>query len=242
MKHLILDIGGVFYRGWPDETFLARWTARTGLTREVIVDLLSSSPEHRAAQVGKMTADEAFAAAGRRLGLEGALVRALAEEAYLSDFNERMAEAMRALRAEGVPVSALTNTLSTEAELQARPEFAGLFEMVISSHDVGLAKPDPAIFHAAIDRLGVAAADAVFVDDLIGHVEAARALGFTGVHFQTTEQALGELATLFPGALNPDWRDQRIAAGMAAARDGRVVPAEKVYSDIAAKHGVDRKT
>lgn len=199
MKHLILDIGGVFYRGWPDEAFWDRWTSRTGLSKAVIEDVLSRSPEHRAAQIGEMSADEAFAAAGRRLGLDGPLVRALAEDAYLSDFNERVAEFVRGLRARSVPVSALTNTLSTEAELQARPEFAGLFEVVISSHDVGLAKPDPAIFHAALDRLGVAAADAVFVDDLIGHVEAARGLGFTGVHFQTTEQALGELATLFPG-------------------------------------------
>ena len=198
MQHLILDIGGVFYRGWPDDEFWARWTARTGLAKEVIVDVLASSPEHRAAQVGKMTADEAFAAAGVRLGIGGPVMRALAEDAYLSDFNARMAEAVRALRAEGVPVSALTNTLSTEAQLQARPEFAGLFDHVVSSHDVGLAKPDPAIFRAALDRLGVAAADTVFVDDLAGHVEAARALGFTGVHFQTTDQALAELAAIFP--------------------------------------------
>jgi putative hydrolase of the HAD superfamily len=97
-----------------------------------------------------------------------------------------------------VPVSALTNTLSSEAQLQARPEFAGLFDHVISSHDVGLAKPDPAIFRAALERLGVTAAEAVFVDDLVGHVEAARTLGFTGVHFQTTAQALAELAALYP--------------------------------------------
>jgi putative hydrolase of the HAD superfamily len=201
MKHLVLDIGGVFYRGWPDEAFWDRWTARTGLTKDVIVDVLSRSPEHRAAQVGRMSADEAFGAAGARLGIEGPVMRALAEDAYLSDFNDRMAEAVRALRAEGVPVSALTNTLSTEAQLQARPEFAGLFDHVVSSHDVGVAKPDPAIFRSALDRLGVAATDAVFVDDLIGHVEAARALGFTGVHFQTTDQALAELAGLFPAML-----------------------------------------
>jgi putative hydrolase of the HAD superfamily len=206
MRHLILDIGGVFYRGWPDEAFWARWTTRTGLERATIEDVLSKSPEHRAAQVGKMTADEAFAAAGARLGIEGSVMRAMAEDAYLSDFNDRMAEAVRALRAEGVPVSALTNTLSTEAQLQARPEFTGLFDQVISSHDVGAAKPDPAIFRVALERLGAAAADAVFVDDLIGHVEAARALGFTGVHFQTTDQALAELAAIYA---DTSWSSRR---------------------------------
>jgi len=198
MKHLVLDIGGVFYRGWPDEAFWDRWTARTGLDRETIEAVLSSSPEHRAAQIGKMTADEAFAAAGRRLGLDGPVVRALAEEAYLSDFNAGLADAVRALRTEGVRVSALTNTLSTEAQIMARPEFAGVFEGVVSSHDVGLAKPDPAIFRALLDRLGAAPGEVVFVDDLVGHVEAARGLGLHGVHFQATDQALAELAAFYP--------------------------------------------
>ena len=37
MKHLVLDIGGVFYRGWPDEAFWDRWTARYGVWKDVIV-------------------------------------------------------------------------------------------------------------------------------------------------------------------------------------------------------------
>ena len=82
MKHLVLDIGGVFYRGWPDEAFWERWSARTGLDRETMEAVLSKSPEHRAAQVGKMTADAAFAAAGARLGIEGRVMRALAEDGY----------------------------------------------------------------------------------------------------------------------------------------------------------------
>lgn len=198
MPILVLDIGGVFYRGWPDEAFWGRWSARTGLDRAAIEAVLSSSAEHRAAQVGKMTADEAFAAVGARLGLEGPLVRALAEEAYLSDFNAHLADVVRALRTDGVRVWALTNTLSTEAQILARPEFAGVFEGLVSSHDVGLAKPDPAIYRALLERLGAEPADIVFVDDLPGHVEAARAVGLHAVRFQTTDQALADLAVYFP--------------------------------------------
>jgi len=199
MRHLVLDIGGVFYRGWPDDAFWGRWSARTGLDRSAIETVLSKSPEHREAQVGRITADEAFRRAGERLGLTGALMREMAEEAYLSDFNDTVAEAVRGLRGRGVPVSALTNSLSTEAQLQARPEFAGLFDHVVSSCDVGLAKPDPAIFQALLDRLGAAPADVVFADDLIDHVKAARDAGFHAVHFQTTAQALAEISAYFPG-------------------------------------------
>jgi epoxide hydrolase-like predicted phosphatase len=198
MRHLVLDIGGVFYRGWPDEAFWVRWSARTGLDRPAMETVLSKSPEHREAQVGRITADEAFQRAGGRLGLTGALMRAMAEDAYLSEFNHAVAEAVRRLRVRGVPVSALTNSLSTESQLQARPEFEGLFDHVVSSCDVGLIKPDPAIFQALLDRLGAMPDEVVFVDDLISHVEAARAAGLHAIHFQTTDQALAEIAAYFP--------------------------------------------
>ena len=201
MQHLVLDIGGVLFRGWPNEAFWGRWTARTGLARAAIEAVLSSSPEHRAAQVGRITADDAFAAAGARLGVTGPLLRALAEEAYLSDFNHDLAAAARRVRSAGAGVSALTNSLSPETEWRTRDGFDGLFDHIVSSFDVGAAKPDPAIFAALLARLGATASDVLFIDDLEGHVTAARALGFRAVHFRSTEQALGEVAEVFPAAL-----------------------------------------
>jgi len=51
------------------------------------------------------------------------------------------------------------------------------FEVAISSHQVGLAKPDRAIYLAALARLGVGAGDVVFFDDLPANVTSARQLG-----------------------------------------------------------------
>ncbi|HEY3064672.1 MAG TPA: HAD family hydrolase [Methylomirabilota bacterium] len=41
----------------------------------------------------------------------------------------------------------------------------GLFDVIVDSTDVGVCKPDPAIFRVALERLGVSPADAVFVGD-----------------------------------------------------------------------------
>ena len=57
------------------------------------------------------------------------------------------------------------------------------FDHIINSSAVGAAKPDPAIFAAALAAAGVAAADALFVDDTPGHVEAARRLGLAAHHY-----------------------------------------------------------
>lgn len=200
MRTLVLDIGGVFYRGWPDQDFWQRWTVRTGLAASMIEDFLSHAPEARDARLGRISAAEYYVRAAARLDVPATSLRALAEEAYLSDFNSAFATHVRRLGSKGVPVSALTNSLSSETDLKARPQFAGLFDHVISSRDVGCAKPDPAIFRILVDRLGINPGSIVFVDDAVTHVDAARALGFGVVHFRSTEQAIVDLSAYFPAA------------------------------------------
>jgi putative hydrolase of the HAD superfamily len=53
-----------------------------------------------------------------------------------------------------------------------------LFEFAMSSHEVGVCKPHPEIYKAAIDRANVSSPDAiVFFDDLAANIEAARSAG-----------------------------------------------------------------
>ena len=51
------------------------------------------------------------------------------------------------------------------------------FEFAISSHQVGLCKPDPAIFRIALERARLEAENVMFFDDLAANVEAAKSLG-----------------------------------------------------------------
>jgi HAD superfamily hydrolase (TIGR01509 family) len=56
-----------------------------------------------------------------------------------------------------------------------------LFDDVVVSAEVGMAKPRPEIFRLAADRLGLAPEACVFVDDWDKNVEAARAVGMQAV-------------------------------------------------------------
>ena len=70
-----------------------------------------------------------------------------------------------------------------------------LFHHVIDSSEVGLRKPDPKIFELTLERLGVPAESAVFLDDYAGNVEAARRIGIRGVLVTDAYgDALAELA------------------------------------------------
>lgn len=54
-----------------------------------------------------------------------------------------------------------------------------LFDVALSSHQLGFHKPDPAIYRAALAHLGVSATRVAFFDDLAQNVDAARSEGLT---------------------------------------------------------------
>jgi putative hydrolase of the HAD superfamily len=59
-----------------------------------------------------------------------------------------------------------------------------LFDDIVCSAEVGMAKPEPAIYVLAAGRLGLEPGECVFVDDLEANVEAARQVGMQGVLFR----------------------------------------------------------
>jgi epoxide hydrolase-like predicted phosphatase len=70
------------------------------------------------------------------------------------------------------------------ARFLAHEGLLDLFDEFICSADVGMAKPDARIYALAAERLGLAAAECVFVDDLERNLEPAREAGMTAVHFR----------------------------------------------------------
>lgn len=67
------------------------------------------------------------------------------------------------------------------------PEFQH-FKSVILSSDVGLLKPDPAIYHLALNQLAVLPEAALFVDDMGENVRGATAVGLHAIHHQNWNQ------------------------------------------------------
>jgi putative hydrolase of the HAD superfamily len=109
--------------------------------------------------------------------------------------NRVMVDFVREVRDRGLRTALLTNNVREWEPLwRAKlPEIDELFEVVVDSAFVGVRKPDPAIYELTLSRLGVAAEECVFVDDLETNCEAARELGMAAVRFERAEQAIPEL-------------------------------------------------
>jgi HAD superfamily hydrolase (TIGR01509 family) len=75
-----------------------------------------------------------------------------------------------------------TNDMHIDYILRRYPVF-GLFTDAVYSHKAGASKPDAAIFEIAARQFGVRPAEALFIDDLLANVEAARAVGFRTHHY-----------------------------------------------------------
>jgi putative hydrolase of the HAD superfamily len=66
----------------------------------------------------------------------------------------------------------------------------------IYSCSVGASKPDPLIYREALRVSKVRAGEAVYIDDILANVEAARRLGLSGIHYQSAQQLLQAFAGL----------------------------------------------
>lgn len=106
-----------------------------------------------------------------------------------------MIAAIRAIRARGLRVGALTNNWVAEEPAASRlgQELRGLFDAFVESAVVGLRKPDPRIYRHACQELGVAPEASIFLDDIGANLKAARALGMHTIKVDSAEQALAEL-------------------------------------------------
>ena len=104
-----------------------------------------------------------------------------------------MVDVVRAARTAGVRTGLLSNSWGLD---YPREGWDTLFDTVVISGEVGLRKPDPAIYRLAAGRLGLPPDQIVFVDDLAPNVRAAAAVGMVGVHHTDVDTTAGELEVM----------------------------------------------
>jgi putative hydrolase of the HAD superfamily len=114
--------------------------------------------------------------------------------AMWSNLNSNMVEWACQLGASGLKVGLLSN-MHPEMVAHCRKHFGWLknFDCVTFSADVGLIKPDPPIYEHTLNRLGVTASEALFLDDREVNIQAARKMGIYAIRFQSMPQLRRDL-------------------------------------------------
>ena len=176
---LIVDFGGVLTTD-IFESFRAFCEAE-GLEPDAVRDRFRGDAEARglleALELGQITEAEYEPRLAAVLGVEpdGLIDRMFGG----MQPDEAMLEGVRAARRAGVRTGMLSNSWGDER--YDREQLAELFDAWVISGEVGLRKPDPAIYTLAAERLEVAPEACVYVDDLPGNLKPAAALGMATV-------------------------------------------------------------
>jgi putative hydrolase of the HAD superfamily len=138
--------------------------------------------------VGELSMAGAFEQILRACGVEPApdLVRALTDRSRelvlaAGRLYDDVMPFLRMLRSLGVKTAIVSNCDENTRELLVELGVAALTDALVLSFEVGAAKPDAKIYRTALDQLGVAADDTVFIDDNADFCAAAAALGISAV-------------------------------------------------------------
>jgi epoxide hydrolase-like predicted phosphatase len=198
-RGLLVDFGGVLTTNVFD-SFRAFCEAE-GLDPQAVKRLFREDPEAlgelRKLEKGELTEDEFSQRFAPYLGVEpeGLVDRLFAGMGP----DEAMLGAVRSARRQEVRTGLVSNSWGRGR--YDRDAFPELFDGVVISGEVGLHKPDPAIFHMGAERIGVPVEECVFVDDLRENCDGAEAVGMTAVLHRGAERTLPRLEELLGVAL-----------------------------------------
>jgi epoxide hydrolase-like predicted phosphatase len=197
IEGIYFDFGGVIAAFHRPVQFQAL-EGQLGLASGSLSEILWRSDDWRQAEVGAISDEEYWRRAAPKLGIHSPEDLRAFRRAVYADVtpDPRMVNLIRGLRGH-YRLGLLSNTSATDPQrILGRYGLDGLFDEVILSAAVGLAKPDPAIYRLALARLGTAPEATVFIDDWEPNVRAAADVGIQALPVTGYENLLAALREL----------------------------------------------
>jgi glucose-1-phosphatase len=177
IRALIFDCFGVLYRGslshlidlCPPES------------RQLLIDT------SRASDYGYISRQEYLSTVSELLKLSVEQIVVMIEHDHVR--NDELVMMIRQLKSQSYKTAMLSNIgYDVVSQLFTDDELGQLFDVVMLSSDVGLAKPHPAIYELAAGRLDVATSECVMIDDMTVNVTGAVDTGMQGIVFENNTE------------------------------------------------------
>lgn len=194
MNTLLLDLGGVIIDVDPQRCF-DYWARAAGVEPARIASRWRADRSYEALEVGAIDFSEYIDGLSRRLGIT------LAADAWRDGWNALLGEpidvvvdALPAV-ARRVPMYCFSNTNAVHQACWERRYADALtpFRRIFTSWELGLRKPTVESYRGVAERIGIAPADILFLDDNADNVEGARAAGLVARHVTTSGETLAAL-------------------------------------------------
>ena len=195
LSAVVFDYGMVL-TGPPDPTAYSALLRITGLT-SARLDSVYWANRH-AYDEGKLTGSAFWEKIVREAGLD--LGPSAIEELNLWDArmwttqNDAMLAWQQQLKQRGILTAILSNMGDNVlANMKREFDWLSRFDVLVWSYQLGMAKPDPAIYRYVLKELGTRPEETLFIDDKPLNVESADALGMQALVFTTVERLRANL-------------------------------------------------
>ncbi len=116
--------------------------------------------------------------------------------------NRRLLDFIKAELKPRYKLAIISNSSGSWQKRLLMPPDLALFDEVILSSQEGLEKPHPSIYELAAQKLGVAPAQCLFIDDTPGHCAGAQAVGMETIVYKDFEQMKAQLEALVTDSNN----------------------------------------
>ena len=193
---IIWDIGGVLERT-EDPAPRENLAKRLGIETRDLAHLIFGHTDNFRVQRGEISLEDHWKNVGDHLGLSEKDLPGIIEEFFAGDrLDTDLVEYIRELK-HGHCTAVLSNYVSTlRYKITEVWQIDDAFNHLIISSEVGYMKPHPEIYSLALEMLGYAPEETVFIDDFVENIEGAGEVGIHGILFQNPEQVKAELNEL----------------------------------------------
>lgn len=201
-KFLYFDLGNVLLN-FDHHRACRQMGAVAGVPEEKVWDIIFAGDLEQRYEAGALDDDEFYEIFCRHIGKRPDRTALLHAASEIFELNVSIVPLVGALAAAGYRMGVLSNTCGPHWNYctagmtgDGVPRYGILsksFEVFALSYQLAACKPDPAIFVGAAQLAGCRPEEIFFVDDIAGHVAAAKAAGFDAVQYTTTARLAAEL-------------------------------------------------
>lgn len=193
---LIFDAGDILYHRPERGAKFTAFINSLGLDSIQNHSQQKSAIEYKAYR-GEISHDEYREAIVGMYGITDPKEVARGKQALIEDdanvaFFDGVPETLRALKEQGYLLAIITDTanpISAKLSWFERGGFGHVWDAIISSMDMGVRKPDPKLYHAALSQLGLTADQAVFIGHRTSELAGAQAVGIKTIAFNYDKDA-----------------------------------------------------
>ena len=199
IKAIIFDFGGVLLRT-EDHMPRERLAERVNMDRPELEEFVFGGDSGEKAQKGEISTEQHGENLRYQLGYTPQEFSIFLEEFFLGDrLDEELVNYVRSLRKVYKTALLSNSTDDLRHKIEEKWHFEDAFDIMVISGEIGEAKPAPRIFQLALEKLGVAPGEAIFVDDFQRNIEAAEQVGMHGIRFLTSQQVREDIDKVLNG-------------------------------------------